>query len=354
MKLLFLTEFFPQNDHLVYTGGVEIRTYQIAKRAKKDFKVQVISRPRRFVSATWISIFPRIYYLFSTFFKALFSDFDLIESSNFVTYLPAFLAGFIKRKKTVAWVPDVLGGDWLQLGFFVGLFGYLVEKISLKLPWDQIIALSQSTKQKLIKHGLSKEKITVVKAGIDPKEFTSQPKQKFNKFTIICVARLVSTKRIKDLILAFSHLNEGQLIIVGQGPQRKSLIRLADSLNISKSVTFYHSLSRFKLLRLLNKSHLFCLPSIVEGFGIVTIESYASGLPAVLADIPINHEVTKDHGCLFFKPKDEKDLASKLKILMTNSNLYQQKSSQAKKLAKKYTWPNIYQQTKQVYEDCFN
>ena len=356
MKVLFLTEFFPQDVDLIYTGGVEVRTFQVAQKAKKDFSVKVISRPSQLVPATWLSVFARLCYLFTSFFKALFTDFDLIEGSNFVTYLPAFFAGKIKRKPVIAWIADVLGKDWFQFGFFVGSFGYLVEKISLKLNWTHIIALSQSTKAKLIKAGISAAAITVVSGGIDPHEFNQKPVKKYSSFTIICIARLVETKRVIDLVQAFAqtvkHHPRTRLIIIGHGPKKQSLIKQVNHLNLSGKVSFFANLTRKELLNKLSASHILCLPSVVEGFGLVTIEAFAAGLPAVLTDIIINHEVTHDQGAVFFKPKDTQDLAKKIIHLINSSKLYNQKKNQAQKIAKLYTWDKIYQQTKQVYENC--
>ncbi|MBU1084882.1 hypothetical protein KKB06_00880, partial [Patescibacteria group bacterium] len=144
-KLLFLTEFFPQDKKLVFTGGVEARTYYLSQIAKKDFKVKVIYSTSKKIAATPFSIFSRLSYMITSFFKAIKTDFDLIEGSNATTYIPAFLVGKFKRKPTIAWFPDVLGKDWFKFGFFVGLFGLTLEKVSLKLKWDQVIALSQST-----------------------------------------------------------------------------------------------------------------------------------------------------------------------------------------------------------------
>ncbi len=80
-----------------------------------------------------MSIFTRIYYLIYSFFKALTTDFDLIEASNFVSYLPAFFVSKIKRKPAIAWIPDVLGNDWFQFGKFVGLSGVYFRKNFLKI-----------------------------------------------------------------------------------------------------------------------------------------------------------------------------------------------------------------------------
>lgn len=171
MKLLFLTEFYPKNKDLIFTGGVETRVYYVAEAAKQDFDVRIIASSSSQIPATPISVFSRIGYMFRSFLAALKTDFDLVEASNVVTYLPAWLAAKIKNKPAIIWVPDVLGKHWFDFGLVVGMAGLLAEKIYLKLPWSKIIALSHSTKDKLIKAGIDPNNISVVHAGIDIQEF---------------------------------------------------------------------------------------------------------------------------------------------------------------------------------------
>lgn len=352
--LVFLTEFFPQNEDLVFTGGVEARTYYLCQQAKKDFKVKVIFSKSKKIAATPLSIFSRLIYLFSSFFKALKIDFDLIEASNTTTYLPAFLASKIKRKPVVAWFPDVLGKDWFQFGLLVGSFGFILEKISLKLNWDQVIALSRSTQNKLIKSNIPKQKITVAYGGIDLNEFITKKIKKYPNFTIITIARLVKTKRIIDLLKAFTIVNqkypETNLIIIGQGPEKKQLKKYIKDNQLGSAVSIYPLLPREKMIKTLKKSHLFCLPSIVEGFGLVTIEALTANIPAVISDLPVHREITQNgRGVIFFKTQDYKDLSSKIFIMIKDQKIYQTKKKQAKKLITSYTWEKIYQQTKTSY-----
>lgn len=162
--------------------------------------------------------------------------------------------------------------------------------------------------------------------------------------TIICVARLVKTKRLDQLIKA---VEKDMLIIVGTGPQERYLKELAGS-----RVKFYKNLPRRELINLLKQADIFCLPSVVEGFGIATIEAMACGLPAVLADIPVNREVTKNgQGAVFFEPENVADLAAQLKNI---KSIYKQKKSEALKLAQTYSWRKVYLATKKVYETCFH
>ena len=346
MKLLFLTEFYPRDEDLVFTGGVEARVYYVSRLAKKDFKVKVITSSSRHIPATPISIVSRLWYMGKSFWQALIADFDLIEGSNVISYLPAYLAAKLRRKPVVAWVPDVLARHWFNFGFVVGWFGWLAEKIYLRLSWTKIIALSQSTKTKLIAVGVESKKISVVRAGIDLKEFTFTRQAKFKQFTIICLARLVKTKKIDQLIKAVKDLPV-DLIIVGFGPQEKYLRQLAGD-----KVEFRKNLPRQELLQLISRCHLFCLPSVVEGFGIATIEAMACGLPAVLADIPVSREITHNgQGAIFFEPENIADLADKIKDIR---QIYRQKQAEAIKLAKTYTWEKVYRQTKKIYDTCFH
>lgn len=171
MKLLFLTEFYPQDDKLIFTGGVEARTYYISSLAKRDFEVKVIVSNSRLVAATPLSILGRLGYMLTAFIKAMQANFDLIEVSNVVTYFPGWLAAKLKGKPVVAWFPDVLGRHWLEFGWLVGLFGWMGETVSLRLPWTKVIALSQSTAAKLISAGVDSRKISVVHGGINLEEF---------------------------------------------------------------------------------------------------------------------------------------------------------------------------------------
>lgn len=171
MRVLFLTEFYPRDKQLIFSGGVEARVYYISRLAKKDYQVKVITSSSKQIPATPLSIFSRLWYIIKSFWLALTTDFDLIEASNVVTYLPAWLAAKIKGKPAVAWVPDVLGRNWFDFGWAVGLTGLLAEKIYLKMPWTKIIALSHSTKIKLVKAGVDSRLIDVIHAGIDLQEF---------------------------------------------------------------------------------------------------------------------------------------------------------------------------------------
>ena len=132
---------------------------------------------------------------------------------------------------------------------------------------------------------------------------------------------MVSYKRIDDLIRAVKILKldfpNVKLKIIGIGPQEEYLKKLSKNLGIEDDINFVGKISNASdLIKVLKSSHVFALPSIAEGFGIVIIEAVAAGIPYVASDIPPIREVTNGGiGGLLCEPKNYNDLALKIKTL---------------------------------------
>jgi len=251
MKVLLLTEFFPNPAKPLFTGGVEARTFMIAQHLAQEMEVEVVCRrtkqlrrrikkggltiypcgpAARRTTASFFSIFGRLVFILASLRQGLRLDFDLVEGSNFISYLPAFFLGKIKKKPTVAWTADVLGLQWLTHFNLTGLFGYLLERAGLSRNWNGLIAMSGQTKKKLVKRGIREARVRVVYGGVGYQTLNQLKVKKFEKRTIICISRLVNYKRVEDLIQAFTKLqveeDDLRLIIIGSGPEEKGLRKL--------------------------------------------------------------------------------------------------------------------------------
>lgn len=378
MKILFITEFFPEDDSLRFTGGVESYNYYLVKALAKINFVTVICQKNSSkdynqhpfgsnikilrvgkgskVSASFSSIPDRLTFIISALLTGLRQDFDIVQGNNFVTYLPAFLIGRLKNKPVVAWYADVFLGEWIKLlGWSTGTIGEISERISLKLNWDKIIALSHSTKDKLIMQKIPSKKIEVVYAGVDLNFFNSVKEKKSKDLSICTISRLVSYKRIDLLIKALSLVKSKngkiKLTIVGEGPEKNNLKDLAKDLKVDNLITWKYNISREELASILKSSTVFCLPSEVEGFGMVILEAASCRLPYIISDIPVLLEITrKAQGGLTFNRGDENDLAERISELMGNSKKREKLSQEAYELAKSYSWDEIAGKFEKVYE----
>lgn len=381
MTILLVTEFFPSSPDLIFTGGVEVRTFYTAQALAKKEKVIVLCRktkklrkkkklgnlliypcglPAFNIEASFLSVFERAIFILAAILRGLTLRFDLVEGSNFVTYLPAYFLGFLKKRPVVACYHDVFKKEWIKnFSFLPGFFGSVLESIGLKLPWTKIVAVSKMTREKLKEEGIKEEKIKVIYGGVEFEKLKNLKSKKFERKNIICISRLVKYKRVRDLVIAFSQLVKQNfdlsLLIIGQGPEERELKILVKEKGLSQKVKFLKNLERDKLLKLLKKSYLFCLPSVIEGFGLSTIEAAACQTPYVISDIKVNKEVTHNgKGGFLFKKKDVIDLKEKLKILLEDKDLYQEKQKQGLLLARTYDWSKIAKETRKVYYEAIN
>jgi len=371
MKILFVTEFFPTGKDLRFSGGVEARTFFIARNLSKKHKITVITSrgikdpkiekmfgftvykvgPKRDYAASVGHLVSRVLFIKEAIKVGKTLDVDIIDGGNYISHLIAKQIANHKKIPVAAWYPDVWLNDWIKNAGVYGIFGEILERYNMRSNFDAYIAISNQTAQKLKRY--TRKKVQIIYCGVDQKEFAISP-QKFRFPTIICVSRLTKYKNIKTLILAFSHLSikvkTARLIIIGTGPEEKKLKNLAKELKIFTKVIFLKNLPRKELIKLYKKSHVFSLPSIVEGFGIATIEAAAAGLPYVNSSTYIHKEVTKNgFGGFLVNPSNYLDFSDRLYQLLTNKKLYEQKSEDAAKLSENYNWSEISQQTEKIY-----
>ncbi len=372
MKILLITEFFPTGKNLRFSGGVEARTFFIAKELAKRNKVFILASrtkgtptkenmygftvlrvgPKRNYTASTGHVLSRLLFIKDAFKIGKSLDVDIVDGGNYITHFIARNIADNKKIPVVAWYPDVWLNNWIKNVGLYGIFGEILERLNLIRGFDAYIAISKNTADKLRK--FSKKVVHVVYCGVDKKEFLANY-TKFKDPTIVSVSRLTKYKNLNTLILAFAKLSlklkSARIFIVGAGPEENNLKSLTSELKIAKKTSFLKNLPRRDLIKLYKKSHVFSLPSTVEGFGIATIEAAAAGLPYVNSNVSIHKEVTKDGlGGFLVNPENPSDFSNKLHELLTNKTLYEKKSRQAKELSQYYSWKNVSNQTEKIYK----
>ena len=142
--------------------------------------------------------------------------------------------------------------------------------------------------------------IHVVRMGIEPDAFQVDDDRLSTESAphILCVGRLVKLKGQALLLEAFAELCrrglEGRLTLVGQGPSRAELERLACSLDISERVVFAGAVGHDDLSSIYRSADVFCLPSMAEGLPVVLIEAMALEIPVVTTRIMGIPELVED------------------------------------------------------------
>jgi glycosyltransferase involved in cell wall biosynthesis len=162
----------------------------------------------------------------------------------------------------------------------------------------QVVAVSNETRDDLIELGFAAESVSVIKNGVilPAAHWISMPKSAIP--SIVCMGRLVQQKSVDVLIKAapilLEKLGDLRIDILGQGPERSKLERLAWSLGVASKVHFHGYVPSSYRDELLGRSWIAACPSAYEGWGLVCMEASAFGLPVVASDVPGLRESVRD------------------------------------------------------------
>src|SRR5208337_4499961 len=108
-------------------------------------------------------------------------------------------------------------------------------------------------------------------------------------FRLISIGRLVHWKGFHLSVRAFAEFHRqfpaAEYWIIGAGPERKRLGKLAQRLGVAGSVTFWGAIPRRQVLEKLGKCDVLVHPSLHDSGGWVCLEAMAAGRPVVCLDL---------------------------------------------------------------------
>jgi glycosyltransferase involved in cell wall biosynthesis len=376
MDILIVTEYFPSSENCNVKGGVESRAFHIAKNLAKNHNVHIItsweaglSQKDEFCGINIIrcgkqrkysqcgSFTERLSFMNEAVKTGKKLNIDIVEGYNFITYPVAYNISKKLNIPRIATYHDVwLGGEWIKNVGFYGIFGEILERYVLSKKWNKFIAVSKYTKEKLIKAGIKEKDIDVIYNGVDLEKYQNIKAHK-DKNTICYVGRLVKYKKVDNLInsvnILKTNFSDIKLKIVGTGPEKENLEKIVKTMHLEDSVEFLGFVEKHEdVIKHIKSSTIFSLPSVVEGFGMVTIESVASETPYVNSAIPPTIEITENgKGGLLFEPENINDLSMKIKMLLENKELYFKKQMECLELSKEYDWNKLTHDVENIYLD---
>lgn len=287
------------------TGGVERRVYEISKRlaanhdvhwyglqywgAPADIEKDGVSfhgvgPPRELYTDGRRSI-PQAMSFAASLLRPIRNDrFDIIDCQEF-PYFPCFSAKFgsLRRETSLllTW-HEVWGDYWYEYLGRKGVFGKAVERVVAELP-DNHVAVSERTRRDVL--SLGPTTVDVVPNGID-RDRIAQVKPSEENIDALFVGRLIKEKNVHLFVDAINELQSSypnfRGLILGDGPERQSLISQIKTLNLSEHIEIRSPLEKYEdVMALMKSADVFALPSRREGFGMVALEALACGTPVV-------------------------------------------------------------------------
>jgi len=144
---------------------------------------------------------------------------------------------------------------------------------------------------------------------------------------LVFLGRIVTTKGVLLLLEAARLLQQQnrpfELKIIGDGPERASLEKLAQEWKLATQVRFLGRLPDLQIVDLLTQAALLVVPSVGgEVFGMVIVENMLRGIPILASDLGAFVEVLGDAGRTF-RTGDSVDLARQIVQLLDDPSTLQ-------------------------------
>lgn len=312
------------------------------------------------------------HYSFAEQFKLPFEfskeKFDLI-------HYPHFNSPIFYPKKSICTIHDItpLFFPGHKMKSIVRRLAYrLVFKATLAKA-QKIIAVSKSTKRDLIKHlRVNPQKIQIIYEGVDERfkpienndiitgadaacHVSIKERLHITKPFIFFIGVWRGHKNIESLVRAFNVLKEKykiphQLVIGGRADLHYTKIQeTIDQSPFKNDIITPGYISDSDLPILYNAADVFCLPSFIEGFGLIAIEAQACGCPVVSTNTTSMPEILAD-SAEFFDPTNIEQIAEQLYKVISNADLRKKLVEKGFENAKRFSWKKCAAETLKIYD----
>jgi glycosyltransferase involved in cell wall biosynthesis len=387
MRILFVTDYPPEE---IIGGSVRVLYEQSTRLANREHDIHVLTRKENFRNGFDIppniiiwkyatnnknscSLFASTYKNSNAFFEKLLGKFkyDLI---NF--HQPFSAAGLLKCNKSTSinkiytchslsfeeyWSRNIDLKEGFVKFLQYKLNGYLrkgIERYVLNKS-NKIIVLSQYMKTRLsLAHHIPDEKCHIAAGGVDLKRFRPSS-NKFNlrtklnipqnKIILFTVRNLVRRMGLANLITALKDVAEKcpnvYLVIGGEGPLKNKLLSLTENFGLSDYIRFAGFIDDEILPEYYQSADIFVLPTKeLEGFGLVTLEALASGLPVLGTSVGGTREILEQLNSDFiFDGTGPHSMARKIlkkcQIILNNPKKWKEISLRCRRFTEaNYSW----------------
>jgi glycosyltransferase involved in cell wall biosynthesis len=191
--------------------------------------------------------------------------------------------------------------------FRVGVFRY-VER-GLARASDRIVTITESLRRFTVEQvGVPAAKVETIHYGLDglPESWGDNPPDDVphDARVLLSTSRLVPQKGIDQAIRALPQLpDDVVLVVLGEGPERPSLERLARELGVSERVVLPGRVP--DVAAWLRRTAVYVHPARWEGFGLGVLEAMHAGLPVVATSVSSLPELVVDGTTGVLVPSDD-------------------------------------------------
>jgi glycosyltransferase involved in cell wall biosynthesis len=276
---------------------------------------------------------------------------DILESRNVKSHFLVRMLGLHKKCRWVAWNHGYTATDWLDRAYSQ------LDRWSLRGAY-RVVTVCGPFADTLASRGVDRDKITILHNSVKP--FVAPPQEQVqqvrhslglqNKAVILAVGRLSYEKGFADLLNAVAVLSntkgvpDFRLVLVGDGPERERLARLASRLGIEAKLTmagFQRDTKPYYSLAI-----LLAVPSHTEGSPNVVLEGMAAGLPIAATAVGGVPEILQEGVTgLMVPPRNPDAMADAIRRLLTDPEMRLRLGAAARQRAESNFTPDAYKRS---------
>lgn len=217
-----------------------------------------------------------------------------------------------------------------------------IGKLIAEAAWraDGLLAVSESLRDEMAARGLPAERVRVHRTGIELDLFrpveraTAKAALGIEGPLLVTVGALIPRKGQRFAVEALTRLPEAVLLLVGDGPDRTALARLARQLDVDRRVRFLGARPHAELPALFAAADVAVQPSAAEGLANVWVEALACGTPVVTCDAGGAHEAIDRPNAGRIVPRDADAIAAAVRALLADPPA----QADVRKAAEKFSW----------------
>ncbi len=238
-------------------------------------------------------------------------------------------AGWVARKLGKPIILTALGCD---INYYPTLtFRKSQIKGALRMA-DAVTVKGNSLKEKVLDLQVPDEKVFLIPNGIDLHRFhimdRSAARQELgihgNGPFLLTVGSLDEVKGTCYLLEALNKMADAlkalpHLLMVGDGPLKQALFSQAQSLGLTRQITFFGRRPHHEIPIWMNAADLFCLPSIREGRPNALMEALACGTPAVASGVGSVPEIINEGNGRIAQAGDPENLRRQILVCLNRS-----------------------------------
>lgn len=214
------------------------------------------------------------------------------------------------------------------------VFLSLIEQFESHATFDALATNSIST-GRYLETVYGKTPDRVVYPGIRTWPESHEPT--FEQPRVLSVGRLWHHKQVHLQIEAMRHVPEGELVIVGTGPDEQNLRQLTARLGLEARVCFEGAVSNERLTELWKSSSCCVYTPHLEPFGMVPLEAAAAGLPVVGTRGGGFAEILDD-SCAILVDAAPDRIGGAIRTLLEDRELAARMGARGRARAEEHTW----------------